>query len=153
MPGITFVHMVCLSAETASSLGQAAARLIRQRGETGYVAVYDARKTPLYVEAVGFVSEIDFVVVRKKGQTVLIAGRSTSLQGKHMNQSGLSRQDYGGLIGSLVPGGVALFSNSQRGPKDFVGAIAVAAAKPETDEEIALLAAKEIGLYTDLEPE
>lgn len=104
-------------------------------------------------QALGSVARMNSDIALEKAKTVIATQRSTSLQRKRMEETGNKREDYGGKLGSLITGGVAIYKEmGEEGKlKGFLGTIVASGAYPaERDEEICASAISRCGFTTDV---
>lgn len=129
--------------------GIVAASQIGAVGTSGFLTVFNIEGLELSSQAIGAtVSPTNVEVARAKIKTVLAMRRSTRLQRERMVERGQVREDFGGKLGSLFGGGVAVFADKDL--REFVGAMAFSGGTQEEDEEICRRAIKESGLFTDV---
>lgn len=118
-------------------------------GVSGYFVVVSRTGMIETSQAIGSkATPTNVEVAMAKIKTVLAMRRSTRLQKERMSEKGQSREDFGGTIGSLFGGGVALFEDEAR--TIFVGASAFSGGTEEQDEHICDHSAVTSGLFTDV---
>lgn len=140
-----------LSVEGAVALREAALKSARENSVGGFLIIFDAKGLQLTSEGLGGYDETNIAIALAKAKTVLSLHRSTSVQRERMESKGQKREDFGGRIGSLFGGGVAVFAAETK--LEFVGAMAFSGGTEEQDENICRTAVKSLGLYTDLTSE
>ena len=122
----------------------------REMGVPGFLAVYSRTGMEETTQVQGAATLLNVEVARAKIKTVLAVRRSSRLQRERMAEKGQTREDFGGQLGSLFGGGIALFADEAR--TQFIGAMAFSGGTQEEDEEICRRAVERIGLYTDVDP-
>lgn len=122
----------------------------REIGVSGFLMVFDAQGVQLTSQGVGEHTHLSVEIATAKAKTVLAMNRSTRVQRERMKSKSQNREDFGGQIGSLFGGGVAIFADEAK--TGFVGAMAFSGGTEEQDEEICAIAITSLGLYTDLPP-
>jgi len=101
---------------------------------SGYFTVFSQTGMQEAALAVGDdVTPLNVSIALDKIKTVLATQRSTRQHRQKMIEEGLDRSDFAGEIGSLLPGGVALYYNNK-----FVGAIAFSSNSLVDEEEFCL---------------
>lgn len=152
---ITGIRQVeTLSPKGAEILKNAAVEVAEEREiDNILILVFNREGAFLSGQALGEVNPMTSVIAFEKAKTVLATQRSTSVQRGRMETSGNQREDYGGRLGSLITGGVAVYSwlGADKGPHEFLGVIVCAGAHPaEKDEEICVEALTRAGLKSDV---
>ena len=112
--------------------------------------VFDARGLQLTSQGIGEYQRLNVEIATAKAKTVLAINRSTRVQRERMQSKFQNREDFGGQLGSLFGGGVAIFADEAK--TEFVGTMAFSGGTEEQDEEICAIAITSLGLYTDLPP-
>lgn len=120
-----------------------------EMGVSGFMVVYSRTGMQECSLAVGTMARpMHAQVALLKIKTVLATRCSTSVQKQKMEDAGQRLEDFGDILGTTIPGGVAVFSDKEAA--DFVGAIAFSGGKPEQDEVICREAVDIAGFYSDL---
>ena len=143
-----------LNSKGAESLKDIALEIARLSGISNILILVFGREGALLSgQAFGAVARMNSDIAMEKARTVLATGRSTSVQRRRMEETGNRREDYGGKLGSLITGGVAVYkgADTEGRPKDFLGAIVASGGYPaERDEEICVSALTRLGFATDV---
>lgn len=141
-----------ISPQVGGEIVRRIAELAEERGYSGLGMVTNAAHELVSAQATGSGAHEDQLeIIKSKIQTVLASRRSVSVQVAYMKTYGRTREDYGGSLGSMIPGGVALFKDPDL--KIFIGAAAYGGGPAAEDEFIVRQAAEEKGVYTDLRKE
>ena len=117
----------------------------------GFLVVYSRTGMQETSQAIGAASPLNVKIAEAKIKTVLAVRRSSSIQRDRMKAKGQTRGDFGGQLGSLFGGGVAIFADKEL--SQFIGAVAFSGGTEEEDEFICRKAVEEAGLFTDLSPD
>lgn len=139
-----------ITPEAAIFLRDVGLEKARELGVSGFLMVFDAQGVQLTSQGVGGHTHLSVEIATAKAKTVLAISRSTRVQRERMQSKSQNREDFGGQLGSLFGGGVAIFANEAK--TEFVGAMAFSGGTEEQDEEICAIAITSLGLYTDLPP-
>lgn len=142
------VEIKTIGVEKAIELRDLGIETAKGIGVSGFLAVFSRTGMQECSQAMDKATPLNVQIALDKIKTVLAVRRSTSLQRKRMEESGQSRDDFAGQLGSLFDGGVAIFADEDH--TQFVGAIGFSGGTPEQDEEICKKAVEKSGLYTDL---
>jgi len=145
---LNVVEIESINVEGAVALREAGIEIAREMGVSGFLTVYSRTGMEETSQAIGAATPLNVEIARAKIRTVLAVRRSTSLQRERMEERGQSREDFGGQLGSLFSGGIAIFADEER--TRFIGAMAFSGGTPEQDEEICRKAVEKIGLFTDV---
>src|ERR1035437_2796325 len=137
-----------LSIDGAIGLREIGMQISQVKGVPGFLAVYDASGMEQTTQVIGSATTLNVEIARAKIQTVLAVHRSSRLQRERMIENGQTSADFGGQLGSLFGGGIAIFADEAK--TEFVGAMAFSGGTQEQDEEICRKTVEEIGLYTDV---
>lgn len=144
------VELLAINVEGAVALRNVGVEIAREMGIPGFLAVYGRTGMEETTQAVATATPLNVDIARAKIKTVLAVRRSTRLQAERMKEKGQAREDFGGQLGSLFGGGVAIFADEKK--TEFVGAMAFSGGTPQQDEEICRRAVEKVGLYTDVSP-
>jgi len=136
-----------LSIAKAVELRDLGVKTSKALGIGGFLVVVDTLGMQKASEATGGTS-LNVDVALAKIKTVLAVRQSSSLRAARMREKGQTSEDFGGRIGSLFGGGVAIFADPDH--EVFVGAVAFSGGTQEQDEKICRRTVEESGLYTDL---
>lgn len=144
------VEVRILGIEKAIEIRDRGIEIARAMGISGFLVIYGRDEMQLTSQAVGKAARPMFVnIALQKIETVLAARKSVSRQNETMQGRRQERHHLGDAIGTLLEGGVAIFSDEDH--TDFVGAIAFSGGMAiEEDQEICRLAVEQAGLFTDL---
>ncbi len=144
------VEIRSLNEDGAIRLRTEGLAIARGMGIPGFIAVYSRTGMEETTQVQGAATPLNVEVARAKIKTVLAVRRSSRLQRERMIEKGQTREDFGGQLGSLFGGGIAIFSDEAK--TDFIGAMAFSGGTQEQDEEICRRAVENTGLYTDVDP-
>ena len=145
---IEFKSITVYTAALLQEAGLEAAKKLNIKN--GFLAVIDSRGAILSARAIGQPLSLNVDVAIAKGKTVNAIHRSTSVQRERMAQANSTTNDYSGTLGSLFPGGVAIFLDENH--SDYVGAIVFGGGTGEEDEIICLAPVLKAGFFTDVVP-
>ncbi len=144
----TLTETTVLHTYGAAMLREAALTHASVINVNGFVVIYDGFGLQLNSEVFGSATKQNVSLAEAKAKTVLATQRSSSVQRDRMKERGQTVDDFGGTLGSLFGGGVAIFADREK--SKFVGAVAFSGGTQEEDEEICRRAVEEVGLFTDL---
>lgn len=141
-----------LTGDAAYSLLAVAPEVADRAGLSGVYAVADGNGMLLGLLAIGEKpTPTNVAVVLDKIKTVVATHRSSRLQAERMKKNNQSPSDFGGALGSLFGGGVALFADKEK--TEFVGAHAFSGGTPFEDEDFCLdaIRSSDLTLYSDVD--
>jgi uncharacterized protein GlcG (DUF336 family) len=124
-----------------------AKRIAKKKRASGYAAVFSRTGMLEAALAVGSGTPRDRVVAESMIKTVLLMRVSTSLVRDILWGRLLTQVDFGGQLGSILSGGVAIFYKGE-----FVGAVAFFGGTDCPNEDICVKAVIAVGLETDIKP-
>lgn len=131
----------------ALALRKSAIEMAQQMGVSGFLTVYSRTGMEETSQAMESATPLNVKVAKDKIKTVLAFRRSSRVQRERMEEKDQLREDYGGQLGSLFGGGVAIFADEAQ--TEFIGAIAFSGGTQEEDEEICRRAVEVVGFFTD----